>query len=60
MSKTERMDWETVSVTAIPPGIEIITNRMTTTSTRTTSFWGNRLSVGRPEPKADEYGICFE
>ena len=24
MSKSERSDWETVSVTAIPPGIEII------------------------------------
>ena len=54
MSKTGRMDWETVSVTAIPRGIEIIINRMTT------SFWGNRLSVGRPEPTADEYGICRE
>jgi hypothetical protein len=24
MSMTERMDWETVSVTASPPGIEVI------------------------------------
>lgn len=24
MSKTERIDWETVSVTAISPGIEVV------------------------------------
>ena len=51
------MDWETVSVTAIRPGIEIIIKPNDDEEHEDDESLGNRLSVGRPESTA---GICRE